>query len=201
MLFAKRQQVFDFLISHGVKVLNSEILEFLFNGAYTQAVGNRRVYFQRFKGFVPLLLLRHSVDSAHIVKSVRKLYYDNPYVLTHCNKHFSKAFRLLLFFSGKIKPPYLCDAVNKERHIVPETALYVLKCGVGIFDNIVEERRGYRFAVHSEGDNNQCHIKWVDIIILVCTALLPFVLLHTVLKGFFNQIIVIIAPEILHLFV
>ena len=81
-----------------------------------------------------------------------------------------------MLFGGEIKPSYLCNPVNKERHIVPEAALYVLDRCVGILDDIVKKRRGYRFAVHSEGNDNKCHIKRMNIVILIGTALLPLML-------------------------
>ena len=139
-------------------------------------MGNRGVNFQRFKGFITLFLLGHSVNRAHIMQSVRQLNNNNPYILTHRYEHFSKAFRLLLLLGGEIKSSYLCNPVHKQCHIVAEVPFYVLNRGVGILYNIVQKCCGYRFAVHSEGNDNKRHIKGMDIVILIGAPFLPLML-------------------------
>ena len=136
----------------------------------------RSVNFKRFNRFVTLLLGRHSVDSAHIVQSVCKLYYNNAYILPHCNKHFAKTFCLLLLFGGKVKTAYFCNSVYKQCYLFSELALNILKRCVGILYNVVQERGGNCLAVHSEGDDYKSHVKRVRIIRLARRAFLTLVL-------------------------
>ena len=124
-------------------MLKRQILKLLLDGSDTEPVRYRRINFQRFNRFVPLLLRGHRINSAHIVKAVCKLYNYYAYILTHRNEHFPEAFRLLLLLGGEIQSAYFGNAVNQQRNLVAELALYVINRGVGILHHIVQESRGY----------------------------------------------------------
>ena len=64
-----------------LKELQSYVLKLHFHGVYSQSCCQRRIYVQGFLAFFHNLLMGHVIDCPEIVKSVRKLDYENSYVL------------------------------------------------------------------------------------------------------------------------
>ena len=76
------------------------VLELILDGFDTEAVSYRRENLHIFNGFIPALLLGHTVHRAHIVESVRELYHHYSEVVGHSQKHFADILSLLLLPCG-----------------------------------------------------------------------------------------------------
>ncbi len=92
-----------------------------FYSSDTEAVSYRRIDFQRLKRFVALALGRLCVNGTHVVQAVGKFYYDDPYIVRHCDKHFTDIFRLCTFSRLKRYLTELCDAVHKIGNALPNS--------------------------------------------------------------------------------
>ena len=74
-----------------------QIFQLLLYPLHTETVSKGSIDVHGFKRNCASLAFRLSVESAHIVKSVRKLYEYNTDVLRHCKKHLAKAFHMGVF--------------------------------------------------------------------------------------------------------
>ena len=99
-LLVHKKGVFDFAVTNRVEVLQRTVLKLVFDRLDTEAVSYRREYLHVFEGFIPALLLGHTVHSAHIVQSVCELYDDDADIVRHRDKHFSDVLSLLLLARG-----------------------------------------------------------------------------------------------------
>ena len=89
------QNMFNFRISKGIKVMKSQIFKLFFNSSHSETMSNRSVNIHSFMSRIALFNTWTKFQCTHIMKSVSQLNNNNSYILRHGKKHFSYIFRLL----------------------------------------------------------------------------------------------------------
>ena len=112
--------------------MESEVLQFLLHGSYTEAVSYGSVDIHCFESGVPLLFERTVFQCAHIVETVAELDYHYADILRHCKEYLSDILSLLLLLAGGGNLAQLCYSVNEQSNVLSETLLYIVKSGVCI---------------------------------------------------------------------
>jgi hypothetical protein len=134
-----------------------------------------RVDLERLARLLDLLLLAEVLDLAEVVETVGQLDQDDPHVLGHRNDHLAVVLGLGLLAALERDPRQLSDAVDEARDLVAELGPEVVDVGVGVLDDVVEERGRDRLLVEPElGEDLRDAPGMVDEL-LAGTSLLPLV--------------------------
>ncbi len=140
----------DLLELAGVQRLEREVLELPLELVDAQAVRERRVDLERLLRLLHLLLLAEVLDRAHVVEAVGELDQDHPHVLGHRHDHLPVVLGLGLLAALELDPRQLRDALDEVGDLVAELGPHLLDLGVGVLDDVVEERGGDRLLVEME---------------------------------------------------
>ena len=97
-----------------------------------------------------LLLLAEVLDRAHVVEPVGELDQDHADVLRHRHDHLAVVLGLGLLAALERDPRQLRDALDELRDLVAELGAELVELGLGVLDDVVQERRGDRLLVEVE---------------------------------------------------
>ena len=86
----------------------------------------------------------HGIQCAHIVQTVGELDQHHAYVARHRQKHFSEVFRLCLFLGVELDAVEFGYAVDQFGHRSAELFGDLVLGDFGVFNDIVQQRRGQR---------------------------------------------------------
>ena len=140
----------DLGVLAGVQRLEREVLELPLEGVDTEAVRERRVDLERLARLLHLLLLAEVLDRAEVVEAVGELDQDHADVLGHRDDQLPVVLGLGVLAALELDPRQLGDAVDELGDLVAELVLDRLQVGVGVLDDVVEERGRDRRLVHAE---------------------------------------------------
>ena len=101
---ARGQQPRDFPVLGLVQMAKSQVVQLPLEFPDAQAVGQRRIYVQRFLGDAPALGFGQGIQRAHVVEAVGELDEDDADVLGHGHQHFAEAFGIEVFRYGDAGP-------------------------------------------------------------------------------------------------
>ncbi len=121
-----------------VQVAKANILQLSLHRRNTEPMRQRCVYLQRFSGLLQLLFRWHILKCIHVMLPICQFNEDNPYVLSHCHKHFSKVLSLLLFLCGIWNLVKLCNPIHQFSRINTELLFHLIKGIVGILNSIMQ---------------------------------------------------------------
>ena len=144
------QQVADGLVAHGVQVVQAAVLQFLFDIADAQAVGNGGVDLHRFQGLIAALLLRPGIAGAHIVQPVAQFNDHHADVLAHGQQHLAQVLSLAVLDVGEFDLGQLGNAVHQQGYVRAEFLLDLGHRDGGILGHIVHQGGGDALAVHAQ---------------------------------------------------
>jgi hypothetical protein len=115
---------------------------------HADALGQRRVDFQRFAGGAGALLrLGHEGERAHVVQPVGQLHQEDAQVLGQRQEELAEVLRLLGALALHLDARQLGDAVHQPRHLGAEAALDLGQAVIGVLRHVVQEGGGERRAV------------------------------------------------------
>lgn len=134
--------VHEIVVRFRLQVAQTEIFKLPFDIGDAEAVGQRRVYFERFAGDALLLFLAHVLERAHIVQAVGQFDHDDADILGHRQKHLAVCFQLLIFLGLVLHAAELCHAVDEHGHFVAEHLFHLVDGIRRIFYDIVQQRCG-----------------------------------------------------------
>ncbi len=140
----------DVAVRVGVEIPQCEILKIPLHAPNAQAVRDRRVDFDRLFGDRELLGRRQRGQGAHVMQPVGQLDDDDPDVLGHRQEHFAQVFDLRVLFGLVRDAGQLRDTVDQGRDLGAEAVGDLFARDHGVFDDVVQERRRDRRAVHLE---------------------------------------------------
>ena len=154
------EQPLDFLIGNRVQKAQRDVLQFLLDGADTQAVSQRSIDLHRLQRLFPSLILLPVFASAHVVQPVGQFYDDDAHVLGHRQQHLAHVFRLALLLAGVGHLGQLGDAVHHQGYVRPKALFYLVQRGGGVLHHIVQQAGTDGLCVHSQlhqnlGDGNR----------------------------------------------
>ena len=133
-----------------VQRLEREVLELPLEGVDTEPVRERRVDLERLARLLHLLLLAEVLDRAQVVEAVGELDQDHADVLGHRDDQLPVVLGLGVLAALELDPGQLGDAVDELGDLVAELVLDRLQVGVGVLDDVVEQRGGDRRLVQPQ---------------------------------------------------
>ena len=140
----------DLRVLARVQRLEREVLELPLERVDAEPVRERRVDLERLARLLHLLLLAEVLDRAQVVEAVGELDQDHADVLGHRDDHLPVVLGLGVLAALELDPGQLGDAVDELGDLVAELVLDRLQVGVGVLDDVVEERGGDRLLVEVE---------------------------------------------------
>ena len=132
----------DLLVLAGMQRSEREVLELPLHVVDAQAVRQRGVDLERLLGLLDLLLLAEIAERVHVVQAVAQLDQDDADVRRHRDDHLAVVLGLLLLLGGEVHLGQLGDPVHEHGDLVAELGLDPGEGCAGVFDDVVEERRG-----------------------------------------------------------
>jgi len=133
-----------------VQRLEREIFELPLERVDAETVRERRVHLERLLRLLDLLLLAEVLDRAHVVQPVRELDQDHADVLGHRDDHLAVVLGLGLLAALEADPGELRDALDEPGDLVAERGAHVVDVGLGVLDDVVEERGCDRLLVQAQ---------------------------------------------------
>ena len=133
-----------------VQRLEREVLELPLERVDAEPVRERRVDLERLARLLHLLLLAEVLDRAQVVEAVGELDQDHADVLGHRDDQLPVVLGLGVLAALELDPRQLRDAVDELGDLVAELVLDRLQVGVGVLDDVVEERGGDRLLVEAQ---------------------------------------------------
>ena len=135
----------------GIELLEGEIFELRLEGLQADALRKRRVYLHRLLGDpLPLLLVRHVMERAHVVQPVGELNEENADVFRQREQELAQVLGLMRLIGLQLQPAQLGHAVNEPRGLLAEQRADLLDCGARVLHGVVEQRGRDRRAVELE---------------------------------------------------
>lgn len=132
----------DLPVGLGLKHLEGQILQFPFEAADAEPVGQGRIDLAGFAGN-PLLLLRlERPQGAHVVEPVGQLDQHDADVTGHGQKHAAQILGLGLGVVGEMNASQLGDALHQRPHLGAKMGFQLLGAHFGVLDHVVEETGG-----------------------------------------------------------
>ena len=110
----------------------------------------RRVDLERLLRLAHLGLLALVLDRAHVVEPVGELDQDHAHVLRHRHDHLAVVLGVGLLARLEARPGQLGDALDELRDLVAELGAHVVRLGVRVLDDVVQQRGGERWVVEME---------------------------------------------------
>jgi hypothetical protein len=180
---------YDFVVAHGIQILQREILQLPLDALHAQTMGDGGVDLHGFQRFLLLLFRRLILHGAHVVQTVGDFDQDDPDVLGHGDKHFPQIFHLLVFLGGILNPGQLADPVHQIRHGGTEQLGDFLVGGGGILNAVVHQGGLNGLGVQLQLlRHNLRHSQRMNDIGLAALALLTLMVLLRVSKGTLNPV-------------
>ena len=140
----------DLRVLARVEDLEREILELPLEGVDPEAVRERRVDLEGLLRLLHLLLLAEVLDRPHVVEAVGELDEDDPDVLGHRDDHLAVVLGLCLLAARELDPRQLRDALDELRDLGAELGPELVELGVGVLQDVVQERGRDRLLVEME---------------------------------------------------
>ena len=171
------------LVVVGLQILEREILELGLHTGHPEAVGERGVQLARLLGDPPPLLRGQRIERAHVVEPVGELDDDDARIARHRHQQLAIVLGLLLGGRTEGQRLDLGQAIDEIGDLVPEVLAQAVQRDVGVFDDVVQQRRRDRRGVHlllgqDGGDRDAMR----DVVV-AGEALLPMVRLRAHLIG------------------
>ena len=151
----------DLRVLPRVEDLEREILELPLQGVDPEAVRERRVDLERLLRLLHLLLLPEVLDRPHVVEAVGELDEDDPDVLGHRDDHLAVVLGLRLLAARELDPRQLRDTLDELRDLGAELGAELVELGVGVLEDIVQERGRDRLLVEMELGADAGYAPWV----------------------------------------
>ena len=176
------------VVGLGVGEFEVQILQLTLYSIEAQAVGQRRVQVQRFRGNFELLVARHRVQRPHVVQAVGYFDENHAHVLAQREQHFAEVLGLL---AGAVleHARNLGQPVDNAGHLGAELALNVRNLGGRVLHHVVQQRR------HNAGGaqpnflhRNLGHGQRVQNVGLARLAAHLLVGLQALVEGFFDEL-------------
>ena len=124
----------------GVQFGKGKILQLILHFLDADALGQRRINFQRFaRDAAALFGVFQMMQRAHIVQPVRQLDQQHADIFRHREDQFAEIFRLLGLIGLQFDARQLGDAVNQPRDAGAELFLDILERGERILDRIMQQ--------------------------------------------------------------
>ena len=133
-----------------VQDLEREILELPLERVDAEAVRERRVHLERLLRLAHLRLLALVLDRPHVVEPVGELDQDDADVLRHRDDHLPVVLGLRLLAALEGRAGQLRDALDHRGDLVAELDAKVVEVGLGVLDDVVQERGGDRLVVEPQ---------------------------------------------------
>ena len=130
--------------------LEREILELPLERVDAEPVRERRVHLERLARLLRLLLLAEVLDRPHVVEAIGELDEDDADVLRHRDDHLPVVLGLGLLAALEADPRQLRDAFDELGDVGAELRAELLEVGLGVLDDVVEERGRDRLLVEME---------------------------------------------------
>ena len=165
----------DLVVLARMEGLEGEILELPLQRVDSEPVRERRVDLERLAGLLHLLLLAQVLDRAQVVKPVGELDQDDADVLRHRDDHLAVVLGLGVLAALELDARQLGDAVDELRDLVAELGAELLEVGLGVLDDVVQERCCDRLLVQAELGADLRDAERVVDEVLAGAALLAFV--------------------------
>ncbi len=148
-----------------LQVPQGEVLELRLDPADPEPVGQRGIDVQGLPGDALLLLLRHVLQRAHVVGTVRQLHQDDADVLRHGDDHLPEILRLFLFLGqrrrrGELRQ--LGDPIHQLRDFRAKQLGQLLGRGQRVLDRVVEQTGDDRRLVQMKLSEYSSHLQGVD---------------------------------------
>ena len=143
-----------------MQVGKSQILQLPVNPVQAQAVRNRCVYFQRFRGDARPFVTCQVIQRAHVVRAVGQFDEDDPHIARHRQQHFAERLGLVFLPRREVQLVQFGQAVHQLGDRRAE-ALDQLDLGdAAIFQCVMQERGHQRLGVEFPvsalgGDSNR----------------------------------------------
>ena len=153
------------LVPFSIEILEGQFLEFIFDLAHPEAVGNRRVNVERLLRRLLLPIVRHVLERAHVVQAIGQLHENDADVVHHREQHLAEAFGLPLFARGKrdgADGADFGDALDHMRDLGAEMLLNLLDRRQGVFDDVVQQPGGDGDRVEPHVGENIRNLEGVD---------------------------------------
>ncbi len=129
-----------------------------------------------------LRLGRHELERPHVVEAVAELDEQHADVARHRDQHLAEVLGLPVFLRGEVDLAELGDAVDEERDLGAELALFdVLDGRQRVLDDVVEQPRADAGHVEPELGDDAGDGSRMDEVRLAATPLLTLVSAYAVL--------------------
>ena len=175
-LAARGRDLFgNHIVVFGVKIAQTQILEFALEPGDTKSRRNRRVDVKGLRRDAFLVRLVAERQRTHVVQSVRKLDDDDADIVAHREEHAPQIFRLLIFAALEVELVELGHALDEQDDGVPEFLIEFLFGDGRVLDYVMQKRGYHRIRVKPEIDENLGDGYRVDDIIVARLALLTLV--------------------------
>ena len=105
----------------GIELLEGEIFELRLEGLEPDALRERRIDLHRLLGDpLPLFLVRHVVQRAHVVEAVGELDQEDANVLRQGEQEFAQILGLMGLIGLQLEPAQLGHAVDEPGGVLAE---------------------------------------------------------------------------------
>ena len=175
-LAARGRDLFgDHIVVFGVKIAQTEVLEFAFESGDTQPRRDRRIDVEGLRRDAFLVRLVAERQRTHVVQSVRQLDDDDADVVAHRKEHAPQIFRLLIFAALEVELVELGHALDEQDDGVPEFLIELLFGDGSVLDHVMQKRGYHRIGVKPEVDEDLGDRDRVDDVVVARLALLTLV--------------------------
>ena len=144
----------DHPVSIRLKIAEAQVFQFPLDLPDTQTIRQRRENIQRFLRDHALLFGGHVTERAHVVQAIRQLNDDHAHVVAHRQRHLADVFQFLVEVPPALVQFRLDRQVFQFGHAVynignrrAKFTAQFLAGDVGIFDQVVHQRRSNRLSV------------------------------------------------------
>jgi len=165
---------FQYAVTQRIECLEAEILEFESNRVHAEALGDRRVDFERLAGDAPALLRVQRAEGAHVVQAIGEFDEDHADVVRHRHQHLLEVLCLRFRVGFEFDLRQLGQAIDDLGDFRPEFRTDALLRDQRVFDDVVQHGRDQGLVVHVHLGQDAGDFERMLYIGLTALARLPF---------------------------